>query len=67
MSKIKLKNSDAEILLTKKLWHLGYRYRKNDKRLPSSPDIAISKHHIAIFVDGEFWHGKDWDIRKERL
>lgn len=67
MSKVKLKNGDAEMLLAKKLWRLGYRYRKNDKRLPGSPDIAISKHHIAIFVDGEFWHGKDWDIRKERL
>ncbi len=67
MSKVKLKNSDAEVLLAKKLWHLGYRYRKNDKRLPGSPDIAISKYNIAIFVDGEFWHGKDWNVRKERL
>ena len=57
MSKVKLKNGDAEMLLAKKLWHLGYRYRKNDKRLPGSPDIAI-------FVDGEFWHGKDWEVRK---
>ena len=45
----------------------GYRYRKNDKRLPGSPDIAIGKQHIAVFIDGEFWHGKDWDTRKERL
>ena len=43
---------------------LGYRYRKNDKRLPGSPDIAISKYNIAVFVDGEFWHGKDWEVRK---
>lgn len=67
MSKVKLKNGDAEAMLAKKLWHLGYRYRKNDKRLPGSPDIAISKYKIAVFVDGEFWHGKDWDVRKERL
>ena len=45
----------------------GYRYRKNDKRLPGSPDIAIPRHRIAIFVDGEFWHGKDWETRKPRL
>ena len=64
MSKVKLKNDDAEMLLAKKLWHLGYRYRKNDKRLPGSPDIAISKYNIAVFVDGEFWHGKDWEVRK---
>ena len=67
MSRVKLKNGVAEQLLAKKLWHLGYRYRKNDKRLPGSPDIAIIKHRIAIFVDGEFWHGKDWETRKSRL
>ena len=67
MSKVKLKNGTAEQILAKKLWHLGYRYRKNDKRLPGSPDIAIPRHHIAIFVDGEFWHGKDWETRKLRL
>jgi DNA mismatch endonuclease (patch repair protein) len=67
MSKVKLKNGTAEQLLAKRLWHLGYRYRKNDKRLPGSPDIALWKYHIAIFVDGEFWHGKDWVTRKQRL
>lgn len=67
MSKVKLKNGIAETMLAKRLWHLGYRYRKNDKRLPGSPDIAILKYHIAIFVDGEFWHGKDWEARKTGL
>lgn len=67
MSKVKLKGGNAEILFAKALWHHGFRYRKNDRRLPGSPDIAILKHRIAIFVDGEFWHGKDWETRKERL
>ena len=67
MSKVKLKNGIAEQQLARELWHLGYRYRKNVKKLPGSPDIAISRYHIAIFVDGEFWHGKDWNVRKERL
>ena len=67
MSNVKLKGGKAETLLAKALWHNGYRYRKNDKRLPGSPDIAILKHHIAVFVDGEFWHGKDWEARKGRL
>lgn len=67
MSKVRLKNGKAEVLLAKKLWHAGFRYRKNDKRLPGSPDIAILKYHIAIFVDGEFWHGKDWNNRKSKL
>ena len=67
MSRVKLKGGKAETALAKALWHRGYRYRKNDKRLPGSPDIAILKHRIAIFVDGEFWHGKDWRSRKGRL
>lgn len=67
MSKVKLKGGKAETLLAKALWHKGYRYRKNDKRLPGSPDIAILRHRIAVFVDGEFWHGKDWRIRKDKL
>ena len=67
MSKVKLKGGKAETLLAKALWHQGYRYRKNDKRLPGSPDIAILRYRIAIFVDGEFWHGKDWETRKSRL
>lgn len=67
MSKVKLKGGKAETLLAKALWHQGYHYRKNDKKLLGSPDIAILKHHIAVFVDGEFWHGKDWDTRKVRL
>lgn len=67
MSKVKLKNGKAEVLLAKKLWHAGFRYRENDKRLPGSPDIAILRYHVAIFVDGEFWHGKDWELRKLKL
>lgn len=67
MSKVKLKNNDYEKKLAKALWHKGYRYRLNYKKLPGSPDIAITKYCIAIFVDGEFWHGKDFEERKEKL
>jgi DNA mismatch endonuclease (patch repair protein) len=67
MGQVKLKNGTAEQILAKRLWHMGFRYRKNNKKLPGSPDIAISRYRIAVFVDGEFWHGKDWATRKERL
>lgn len=67
MSKVKLKKGKAEMLLAKALWHKGYRYRLNWKRLPGSPDIAILKYHVAIFVDGEFWHGQDWENKKHKL
>ena len=67
MAKVKLKKGDAEMLLAKELWRKGYRYRLNWKMLPGSPDIAILKYHLAIFVDGEFWHGYDWEHKKEKL
>lgn len=67
MSKVRLKNGKAETILAKRLWHEGYRYRRNYKKLPGSPDIAITKYHIAIFVDGEFWHGENWEERKNKF
>ena len=67
MGHVKLKRGRAETLLAKELWHHGYRYRLNYKALPGSPDIAILKYHIAVFIDGEFWHGKDWETRRTRL
>ena len=67
MSRVRLKRGQAETLLAKALWKAGYRYRLNDKRLPGSPDIAIARYRVAVFVDGEFWHGYDWARRKERL
>lgn len=66
MSNVKLKGDTAETILAKTIWHLGIRYRKNYKTLPGSPDIAITKHKLAIFVDGEFWHGKDWEYKKKK-
>lgn len=49
------------------LWHEGIRYRKNYTKLPGRPDIAITKYQIAIFCDGEFFHGKDWDSLQQKV
>ncbi|MCI8591934.1 MAG: very short patch repair endonuclease [Lachnospiraceae bacterium] len=67
MSKIHGSDTSIEIRLRKALWHRGYRYRKNYKLLPGSPDIVLTKYKIAIFCDSEFFHGKDWEILKLRL
>lgn len=61
------KDTSIELLLRKTLWHKGYRYRKNYKKLPGSPDIAMTKQKVAIFCDSEFFHGKDWKDKKQRL
>lgn len=58
MSKIKSTDTKPEKLLRLALWHSGIRYRKNWRKLPGSPDIAIIKYKIAVFVDGDFWHAR---------
>ena len=67
MANASLKGGPSETALAKALWHEGIRYRRNYKELPGSPDIAITKYKVAVFVDGEFWHGQDWQNRKKKL
>lgn len=67
MSHIRCKNTRIEVLLCKELRKRGYGYRKNYKELPGKPDIVLTKYKIAIFCDGEFFHGKDWSTQKERI
>lgn len=64
MQAVKSTGTKAEVLLAKTLWHKGYRYRKNDKSVFGKPDLTFKKIKLAIFVDGEFWHGKNWEKRK---
>lgn len=60
MQAIHNKNTKIEIILRKALWHKGIRYRKNYKILSCNVDIVLTKYKIAIFCDGDFWHGKDF-------
>lgn len=65
MSRVKNKNSQIELLLRKALWEKGLRYRKNVNGVYGHPDIAFIGKKIAIFCDSEFWHGYDWENRKQ--
>ncbi|MFV5691006.1 very short patch repair endonuclease [Flavobacterium sp. LT1R49] len=67
MAAIRSTNTKAEVLLAKTLWNLGYRYRKNNKTIFGTPDLTFKKLKIAIFVDSEFFHGKDWETQKDRV
>ena len=64
MQAIKSSGSKIEVMLAKALWVKGYRYRKNDKTVFGKPDLTFKKIKLAIFVDSEFWHGKDWEKTK---
>lgn len=67
MKNIKSKDTSIEVQLRKALWAKGYRYRKNCAKLPGKPDIVLTKYKIAIFCDGEFFHGKEWLINRARV
>jgi len=61
------KSTRPEMRLRRRLWGRGYRYRLHVTTLPGKPDIVFSKFRTAVFVDGDFWHGKDWTRRKRLL
>lgn len=67
MRAIRSTNTKSEVRLAKALWHLGYRYRKNNRTIFGTPDLTFKKLKIAIFVDSEFFHGKDWENQKDRV
>jgi DNA mismatch endonuclease (patch repair protein) len=67
MQAIKSTGSSIELVLSKKLWSLGYRYRKNCKNIFGKPDIVIRKYKLAVFCDSEFWHGKNWKKNHTRI
>ena len=59
MSRVKGKDTKPEEIVRKYLFSQGFRYRKNDKRLPGKPDIVLPKYKTVIFVNGCFWHKHD--------
>lgn len=65
MQQVKCKDSEIELLLRKALWQKGLHYRKNVKSVFGHPDIAFIGKKVAVFCDSEFWHGYDWEHRKE--
>ena len=75
MSRVKLKDGPLETIIRSELHRRGYRFRKHVKSLPGSPDAVFPKEKIAIFIDGDFWHGyrfPEWehklkDFWKEKI
>jgi DNA mismatch endonuclease (patch repair protein) len=67
MGKIRGKNTKPELAFRKALWAAGYRYRIDYKKLIGKPDIVLKKYRTVIFIDGEYWHGYNWEERKPKL
>lgn len=67
LSRTRMKDTKCEVLLRRTLWHKGYRFRKHHADAPGTPDIAFPSPKLAVFCDGDFWHGRDWEERRRKL
>lgn len=67
MQAVKNKDSEIEIMLRKELWNRGLRYQKNCAKIYGKPDIVFKGKKVAVFCDSEFWHGYDWDNKKNDI
>jgi DNA mismatch endonuclease, patch repair protein len=67
MQAIRSKDTKAEKILAKALWANGHRYRRNNKTVFGKPDFTFKNLKIAVFVDSEYLHGKDWETNKFRI
>lgn len=66
MGKIHGKNTRAELMVFRYLRKEGVYFQKHYRKVPGSPDVALPRKKRAVFIDGDFWHGKTIDRIMER-
>lgn len=64
MSRVRSKNTRPEMIVRRGLWARGYRYRLHRRDLPGRPDLVFTSARVAVFVDGDMWHGNAWRVRE---
>lgn len=67
MAAIRSTDTKVERTVRSALWRRGFRFRKNDRRFPGSPDVVFPTEQVAVFCDSDFWHGRDWEKLQQRL
>jgi DNA mismatch endonuclease (patch repair protein) len=67
MSKVRQKGTDIELLVARELKLRGFRFRKNVRDLAGSPDLVFPKQKLAVFIDGDFWHGYRYPSWRRRV
>jgi len=67
MSRIRSKDTGIEKALRSALHRRGYRFRKHVRRLLGNPDIVFPRAKVAVFVDGDFWHGFRFPLWSHKL
>ncbi len=63
----KRRDTGPELLLRRAVWHMGLRFRKNVESLPGKPDLVFPGTKVAVFCDGDFWHGRNWLSLESKL
>jgi DNA mismatch endonuclease (patch repair protein) len=66
MAAVRSNQTRPERLLRRGVQNLGRTYRLWDKNLPGCPDLVFPEDRLAVFVDGDFWHGRQWRLRGHR-
>jgi DNA (cytosine-5)-methyltransferase 1 len=67
LARSRAKDTKCERELRSALWRMGFRFQKNVRNLPGKPDIVFRERRVAVFCDGDFWHGRNWRQRKRKL
>jgi len=67
LARSRAKDTKCECTLRSALWRKGLRFRKNVATLPGRPDIVFREKHVVVFCDGDFWHGRKWAQRRQKL
>jgi DNA mismatch endonuclease, patch repair protein len=65
MAAVRRKDTKPELIVRRRLWRLGMRYRVDFGQLTGRPDIAFTRARVAVFIDGDFWHGNAWKVREK--
>ncbi len=67
MSRVRSEDTSLEVLIRSKLRKRGLRFKKNVKELPGKPDIVFHRSKVAVFIDGDFWHGYRFPIWRDKV
>jgi DNA mismatch endonuclease (patch repair protein) len=65
MRSVRVTRTEPEERLASALRELGLRFRRNDRHIFGKPDFVFRAERLAVFIDGDFWHGRAWIERGE--
>ena len=67
MSRVKGNDTGPEVRVRSELHRRGLRFRKHVKGLPGKPDVVFTGAKVAVFIDGDFWHGYEFSSWEHKI